>query len=403
MDIILINMVLQRQISHIDLDSFFVSVECRTDPKLLGKPLAIGGSSERGVVASCSYEARKFGVHSAMPGKLAKQLCPELLFLRGDYESYSKASNEVTEIIAEAVPLFEKASIDEFYMDMTGMDQFFGTLKYAKELREKIISETGLPISFGLSKNKTVSKVATGLAKPNGYKYVTYGDEKTFLAPLSVRKIPMIGEKTAENLRKMGVQKIFTLQQMPIKLLESAFGKQGAMMWEKANGIDDSLITPFVDRKSLSSEETFEQDTMDVGMLESLLVSMTEDLCFKMRKENFLTGCISVKIRYADFNTHTQQIKIPYTSADHLLIPQVKALFNKLYSRRMLIRLIGVRLSNLVRGHYQIHLFNDHETQIHLYQALDHINKRFGNKTVHRAVTTGIDRKKFNPFNGIKS
>lgn len=395
--------MLQKQITHIDLDSFFVSVECRTNPKLLGKPVAIGGSGERGVVASCSYAARKFGVHSAMPGKLAKQLCPELIFVRGDYESYTKASAEVTKIIEEAVPLFEKTSIDEFYIDMTGMDQFFGTLKYTTELREKIIQKTGLPISFGLSKNKTVSKVATGLAKPSGYKYVTYGEEKPFLAPLPVKKIPMIGEKTAQNLYKMGVRKIYTLQQMPMQLLESAFGRHGIMMWEKANGIDNSSITPYVDRKSLSSEETFEKDTMDIEMLESLLVSMTEDLCFKMRKENFLTGCVSVKIRYSDFNTHTQQIKIPYTSADHLLIPQVKELFKKLYTRRMLIRLVGVRFSNLVRGHHQIHLFNDHETQIHLYQAMDYINKRFGNKTVHRAITTGINTRDFNPFNGVKS
>jgi DNA polymerase-4 len=393
--------MLQKQITHIDLDSFFVSVECRTNAKLLGKPVAIGGAGDRGVVASCSYEARKYGVHSAMPGKLARQLCPDLIFLKGDYESYSTASNEVTKIIEESVPLFEKTSIDEFYMDMTGMDQFFGTLKYAKELREKIIHETGLPISFGLSKNKTVSKVATGLAKPNGYKYVTYGEEKSFLAPLSVRKIPMIGEKTAENLRKMGVQKIYTLQEMPMRLMESAFGKHGVMMWEKANAIDHSSITPYVDRKSLSSEETFEKDTMDIQMLESLIVSMTEDLCFKLRKENFLSGCISVKIRYSDFNTHTQQIKIPYTAADHLLIPQVKELFKKLYNRRMLIRLVGVRLTQLVRGHHQIHLFNDSENQINLYQALDYINKRFGNKSVHRAVSTGIKTRSFNPFNGM--
>ena len=395
--------MLQKQIKHIDLDSFFVSVECRSNTQLLGKPVAIGGAGDRGVIASCSYAARKFGVHSAMPGKLAKQLCPDLIFLRGDYDSYTKASTEVTQIIEEAVPLFEKTSIDEFYIDMTGMDQFFGALKFATELRTKIIKETGLPISFGLSKNKTVSKIATGLAKPNGYKYVNYGDEKTFLAPLSVRKIPMIGEKTAENLRKMGVQKIYTLQEMPMQLLEAAFGKLGIMMWEKANGIDNSSITPYVDRKSISSEETFDKDTMDVAMLESLMVSMTEDLCFKMRKENFLAGCVSVKIRYSDFNTHSQQIKINYTAADHLLIPQVKELFKKLYHRRMLIRLIGVRFSQLVRGHHQIHLFNDTETQINLYQAMDHINKRYGNKTVHRAVTKGLKTKDFNPFNGIKS
>lgn len=393
----------ERQIVHIDLDSFFVSVECRSNSSLLNKPVAIGGSSERGVVASCSYEARKYGVHSAMPGKLAKQLCPELIFLRGDYESYSKASQEVTEIITEKVPVFEKTSIDEFYIDMTGMDQFFGTLKHAKELRETVIKETRLPISFGLSKNKTVSKVATGLAKPNGYKHVEYGCEKPFLAPLPVRKIPMIGEKAAQNLKRMGVEKVYTLQQMPVQLLESAFGKHGIMMWEKANGIDLSPITPYTDRKSLSSENTFEQDTMDIEMLEAMLVSMTEQLCYKMRQENFLTSCISVKIRYSDFNTHTQQIKVPYTSADHVLIPRVKELFRKLYHRRMLIRLIGVRLSNLVSGHYQINLFEDSLTQIHLYQALDKLNQRYGDKTVHRAIGMGVSSRSFNPFNGIKS
>ncbi|TKB95239.1 DNA polymerase IV [Pedobacter cryophilus] len=396
-------MTQERQIVHIDLDSFFVSVECRANSKLLNKPVAIGGSNERGVVASCSYEARKYGVHSAMPGKLAKQLCPDLIFIRGDYESYSKASQEVTEIIEEESPVFEKTSIDEFYIDMTGMDRFFGTLKHATELREKVIHETGLPISFGLSKNKTVSKVATGLAKPNGYKYVAYGDEIPFLAPLSVRKIPMIGEKAAQNLKRMGVEKVYTLQQMPVQLLESAFGKPGIMMWEKANGIDLSPITPYTDRKSLSSENTFEKDTMDIEMLEAMLVSMTENLCFKMRQENFLTSCISIKIRYSDFNTHSQQLKIPHTSADHILIPKIKELFRKLYQRRMLIRLIGVRFSNLVRGHFQINLFEDNVSQIHLYQALDKLNKRYGDKTVCRAIGMADAARTFNPFNGIKS
>jgi DNA polymerase-4 len=393
----------ERQIVHIDLDSFFVSVECRSNSALLNKPIAVGGSGDRGVVASCSYEARKFGVHSAMSSRLAKQLCPELVFIRGDYEAYSKASLEVTQIIEENVPVFEKTSIDEFYIDMTGMDKFYGTLKHAKELRSQVIQETGLPISFGLSKNKTVSKIATGIAKPNGYKHVDLGLEKPFLAPLSVRKIPMIGEKTADTLRRMGVQKVYTLQEMPQQLLESTFGKQGISMWERANGIDLSPIVPYTERKSLSSENTFEKDTMDVEMLQSMLVAMTEDLCFKMRKENFLTGCVAVKIRYSDFNTHTQQIKIPYTSADHLLIPKVKELFHKLYQRRMLIRLIGLRFSNLVHGHHQISLFDDSEAQVHLYQALDKLNKRYGSKTVCRAIAKDIARKDFNPFNGNAS
>ncbi len=392
-----------RQIVHIDLDSFFVSVECRSNSKLLGKPVIIGGSSDRGVVASCSYEARKFGIHSAMPTRLAKQLCPDVIIVKGDYESYSKASIEVTQIIEEQVPVFEKASIDEFYIDMTGMDRYFGTLKHATELREKVIRETGLPISFGLSENKTVSKVATGIAKPNNYRFVEYGSEKSFLAPLPVRKIPMIGEKSAELLRRMGVEKVHTLQQMPSELLESAFGKPGIQMWEKANGIDNSPIVPYHDRKSLSAENTFEQDTMDIKMLEAMFISMTEDLCSKMRKENFLASCVAVKIRYSNFDTHTQQIKIPYTSADHKLIPLVKNLFNKLYQRRMLIRLVGVRFSSLAHGHYQINLFDDSVQQIHLYQALDKLNKRYGDKTVCRAIGMEMNTRSFNPFNGTQT
>ncbi len=396
-------MLHQRQIIHIDLDSFFVSVECRHNQKLLGKPVIIGGSSDRGVVASCSYEARKFGIHSAMPTRLAKQLCPEVIIVRGDYESYSSASQEVTQIIEEGVPLFEKTSIDEFYIDMTGMDRFFGTFKMARELREKIIKDTRLPISFGLSKNKTVSKVATGIAKPNNYCLVEYGHEKPFLAPLPVRKIPMIGEKTAELLRRMGVHIVETLQQMPQELLESAFGKHGLMMWEKANGIDASPIVPYTDRKSLSSENTFDQDTMDLKMLEAMLVSMAEDLCAKMRHENFLSSCVAVKIRYSDFNTHTQQLKIPFTAADHIMIPLVKDLFKKLYNKRLLIRLIGVRFSGLVRGHHQINLFEDSLEQINLYQALDHLNKRYGDKTVCRAIGKDFKTRTFNPFNGLAS
>jgi DNA polymerase-4 len=213
----------------------------------------------------------------------------------------------------------------------------------------------------------------------------------------------MIGEKTVQNLKRMGVEKVYTLQQMPVQLLESAFGKSGIMMWEKANGIDFSPIRPYTDRKSLSSEHTFEKDTMDVGMLTSMLVSMTENLCYKMRQDNFLTSCVSVKIRYSDFNTHTQQLKIPYTSGDHILIPKIKALFQKLYQRRLLIRLIGVKFSDLVSGHYQINLFEDSLAQLHLYQALDKLNLRYGDKTVYRAIGMTKENKDFNPFNGIKS
>jgi len=391
----------KRSIVHMDMDSFFVSVERLYDSRLDGKPILIGGSGDRGVVASCSYEARKFGVHSAMPMRTARQLCPEALIIRGDFEKYSQKSHEITEIIREDVPLFEKSSIDEFYIDYTGMDRFFGCFKMAHELREKIIKESGLPISLGLSENKTVSKVATGEAKPNNEKEIPYGMEKPFLAPLSVRKIPMIGEKTSHTLYNMGVKKVHTLQVMPAELLEATFGKNGTMIWEKANGIDRSLVTPYSEAKSISTENTFEQDTIDVRMLESNLIAMTEQIATKLRQKQQLTACISVKIRYSDFDTHTVQQRVPYTSADHTLIPIVKELFRKLYNRRMLIRLIGVRFSHLVHGNYQINLFEDTQEQIRLYQALDRLNVKYGDKTVCRAIGMSVGRRRFNPFNGV--
>lgn len=311
---------MERQVVHIDLDTFFVSVERLVHPELCGKPVLVGGGSDRGVVAACSYEARAYGVHSAMPMRMARQLCPEAVILRGDHAQYSKYSDIVTEIIHESVPLYEKSSIDEFYIDMTGMDRFFGTYKLATELRQKIIRETNLPISFALSANKTVSKVGTGEAKPNGQKHIDFGTEKGFLAPLSIKKIPMVGDKTYQLLRGMGVSKIYTLQEMPRELLQQVLGENGTVIWKKANGIDNTPVVPYSERKSISTERTFEKDTIDVKALKGLLVAMTEKLTFQLRSENKLTACVTVKIRYSDFNTYTMQARIPYTSLDHILI-----------------------------------------------------------------------------------
>jgi len=376
---------MERNIVHMDLDSFFVSVECQLNPKLIGKPVIIGGTSDRGVVSSCSYEARRFGVHSAMPIRMAKKLCPDALIVRGDYESYTKYSGMVTDIVRENVPVYEKSSIDEFYVDLSGMERFFSSYKLATELRQKIIRETGLPISFGLSQNKTVSKVATGEAKPNGQQKVDRGTEKPFLAPLSIKKIPMVGEKTYTLLRSMGVEKVHTLQQMPPEMLHTALGEHGRMIWERANGIDESPIIPYSERKSISTETTFEEDTIDVEMLNYKLVSMCEELAFSLRKEEKLCSCITVKIRYSNFDTHTKQAMIPYTAMYENLITKAKELFSRLYERRMLIRLIGVRVSHLVGGQQQIDLFDDTEEKIKLYQAMDKINKRFGTQTIRRS------------------
>ncbi|WP_312482594.1 DNA polymerase Y family protein, partial [Sphingobacterium multivorum] len=286
---------MERSIVHCDLDTFFVSVERLQNSKLIGVPVLIGGSSDRGVVASCSYEAREFGVHSAMPMRLALRMCPEAVVVRGDHDRYSHYSGIVTQIIEEETPIVEKASIDEHYLDVSGMDRFFGCWKWTQELRQRIIRETGLPISFGLSVNKTVSKIATGTAKPCGEKQVQNGAEKGFLAPLSIRKIPMVGEKSFTLLRNMGISKIGTLQQMEVFTMQKVLGENGINIWRKANGLDDSLVVPFREQKSMSKENTFQQDTIDMDVLRRTLISMVDMLAFDLRKEQKLTSCVTLK------------------------------------------------------------------------------------------------------------
>lgn len=391
----------QKSIVHMDLDTFFVSCERLTEPKLIDKPVLIGGTSDRGVVASCSYEARKFGIHSAMPMKMALQLCPEAIVVRGNSMLYSEKSKAVTQIIQDNVPLFEKSSIDEFYIDLSGMDHFFGCMQWATELKQKIVKETGLPISFGLSQNKTVSKVATNEIKPNNQLQILHGQEKAFLAPLLVKKIPMVGEKTYHALRQLGIRYIHTLQQMPVELMERTFGLHGIKMWQKAQGIDNSPVVPYQERKSISTERTFDRDTTDVVKLKSILLAMAENLAFQLRRGQKLTACVTVKVRYSDFNTYTLQNKIPHTSADHILIPKVLEMFDRLYNKRLLVRLIGVRYSHLAEGHYQINLFEDTEETIRLYQAMDKIRDKHGDRKVMRA--SGIEARtisRFNPFTG---
>ena len=384
-----------------DLDTFFVSCERLLDSRLNGKPVLIGGTSDRGVVAACSYEARRFGVHSAMPMRLAKQLCPEAIILRGNSGVYTKFSQNVTDVIKESVPLYEKKSVDEFYIDLTGMDKFFGCHKLASELRQRIIRETGLPISFGLSLNKTVSKIATGEAKPNNEIRILSGTEKPFLAPLSVKKIPMVGNVTYKALCDLGVKRIQTVQEMPKELMHKVLGKNGLSIWQKANGIDNSPVVQYHERKSISTERTFNKDTTDVSKLKGIVIAMAENLAYQLRRGNKLTACVTFKIRYSDFQTYTQQQRIPYSSMDQGIIPVVLDLYNKLYNRRLLVRLVGVKFSHLVEGGHQINLFEDDEKLLHLSQAIDKMRERYGDRAVINAA--GMEAKtisRWNPFTG---
>ncbi len=375
---------MSRAIVHMDMDTFFVSCERLINPKLIGLPLIIGGSSDRGVVASCSYEARKFGVRSAMPVRYALRLCPQASVIKGDMELYSNKSHEVTSILEEVAPLVEKASIDEFYLDLTGMDKYFGCYKWTTELSAKIIKETGLPISFALSINKTVSKIGTGESKPLGKLEVSEKNVQQFLNPLSIQKIPMLGDVTFQLLSRIGIRNIQTLSEMPVEVLQTMIGKNGIEIWKKANGIDNTPVEPYTEKKSISTEHTFESDTIDIYRIKSLMIGMVEKLSYQLRSNGFLTSVVVVKIRYNNFDTETKQMRISYTSFDHILAKVTAELFDKLYTRRMRLRLIGIRFTGLVRGNYQIDMFEDTTEMLSLYQALDKIKNRFGHAAISR-------------------
>jgi DNA polymerase-4 len=374
---------MERSIVHMDLDTFFVSCVRLQNSDLEGIPLIVGGG-DRGVVASCSYEARRFGVRSAMPIKMALKLCPEAKIVKGDMELFSRYSNTVTQIIEEKAPVVEKASIDEHYLDITGMDKFHGAYKWTNELAAKVTHETGLPISFALSVNKTVSKIATGEGKPKGNLEIAASQVQHFLNPLSIRKIPMVGNATFTLLSRIGIRNIQTLAEMPGQVLQEMIGKNGLELWKKANGIDNTPVEPHRERKSLSTEDTFHQDTTDLHFLRAVFCGMVEKLAYQLRQENWLTSTVTVKIRYSNFDTETRQVALDYTSADHTLTKAVLELFEKLYQRRMSLRLIGVRFSGLVRGTYQINMFEDTVEMMSLYQAMDKIKNRFGANAVMR-------------------
>ncbi|MEP7321724.1 MAG: DNA polymerase IV [Saprospiraceae bacterium] len=392
-----------RAILHMDLDSFFVSVEVHRNSALKGLPLLIGGSGDRGVVASCSYEARRYGVHSAMPMKMARRLCPDAIILRGDMDLYSEFSRQVTELIEGEAPCMEKASIDEFYLDLSGMDRYFGCYQWSLELKDKLIRKIGLPISFALSVNKTVSKIGTNEAKPNGAKEILKGTEKDFLAPLSTSKMPGIGEATYKKLSFMGVRTLRVLSEIPPRLLEREFGKTGRILWERANAFDPTPVQPYSEAKSISHEQTFGQDTLDLRKIKNIMLGMVEKLGFDLRQSQKLCSIVTVKIRYADFNTYTRQIRIAYTANDRILLRHVYDLFEKLYERRQMIRLIGVKYSGLVHGHYQINLFDDKEEDMNLLNELDHIRNRWGSAAIGRAVNINTDKEEDNRTHPAKN
>jgi len=376
---------IKHRIAHFDLDSFFVSVEIINNPSLKGKPVLVGGS-ERGVVAACSYEARKYGIQSAMPMKTAMKLCPHAIVVGGSRGDYSKYSRWVTDIIALKAPLFEKASIDEFYCDMTGLEKFFGVSKYTSDLRQLIIRETGLPISCGLASSKFISKIATNEAKPNGFLEIPPGKEKEFLWPLAIEKINGVGKQTELQLKNFGIYTIEDIAKAGFEVMEKNFGKAGESLWNKSQGIGNTKIETDWEQKSMSHENTFEEDKNDVNFLYSEIVRLTEKTAWSLREDEKLTGCITVKIRYSDFETTSRQETIDYTSLDDQLIMKAKDLFNKSWQKKRPVRLLGVRFSQLIPFTMQMSLFNNNEGKLNLYKTVDNIKVRFGSKMVTKAA-----------------
>ncbi|MBK8522275.1 MAG: DNA polymerase IV [Ferruginibacter sp.] len=377
----------QRIIVHLDLDTFFLSVELLNHPEHIGKPAFVGGR-ERGVVTSASYEARAFGVRSGMPSRKALQLCPQAIVLGGSRGEYSRYSRWVTQIIAAKAPLFEKASVDEFYIDLTGMQKFFDPLQWTIDLRQQIMDETKLPISFGMASNKMMAKIATDEAKPNGYLQVPFGKEKEFLAPMKVSKIPGVGEHTYEVLKAMGIVTIKDISEKTQEELEERLGKWGIDLWYKSQGIHHGEVSSYHEAKSISSEHTFDENKLDIAFLKSELVRLTEKIGYELRQDGKVAGCIAVKIRYHDFETSSRQTTVPYTCADDEIIPVVKELFDKLYKRGEPVRLLGVRLSELTNDAIQTNLFDDVERKTDLYKAIDNVKNRFGKNLINRASSS---------------
>lgn len=320
-----------------------------------------------------------------MPMVQAMRLCPDAIVVNGAHQDYGYYSGIVTDIIRDQVPVFEKASIDEFYIDLTGMDKYFGCSILGRQLKDKIVKETGLPLSYGMGTSKMISKLAANEAKPNGYLEVVPGRECDFLWKMPVEKMHMIGLKTTQVLHYMGIHTLRDLAATPVEQLEQKMGRTGRVLWERAHGIDDSPVIPYREQKSISKEETYMEDTDDVSFLLSRLVGLTERVCFELRQMNRHASTITLKLRYGNFETFNRQVTVEPTTADHILIPQVKKIFMSMYDPRRKVRLIGVRLSQLTDPYVQGNLFEPQVQQQKLYQAIDTVRGAFGKHILQRA------------------
>jgi DNA polymerase-4 len=375
----------QAGIVHMDLDTFFVSVERILDPTLKNKPVIVGGNPYgRGVVAGCSYEARAYGVHSAQPIRRAFRLCPNAVFLHGNFVEYAEYSKTVREILTDIAPICEASSIDEFYLDLRYTERLKGdTYRWAQEIQRSVSGETGLPLSSGTASNKLIAKVATTqVAKKGAIRHhrVETGQEAPFLAPFEIRAMPGIGEKTEEKLRRIGIEHIGDLAQTSVRILSRFFGKTGRNLHEKAHGIDYSPVIPSRDQKSYSREQTYMEDTIDVQTLFTTLLDLSSRLASDLRADNFFAGKITLKLRYSDMETVTKTASCSWTNQDQTIFRIVEKLFKALYTRRIKVRLLGIEASELLPDLAQHYLFSEAKDFGTLYPTLDRLRLKYENK-----------------------
>ncbi len=379
--------VYKKYIAHLDLDCFYVSVERIKDPSLLGKPVVVGGSpSGRGVVASASYEARKFGVHSAMPAGKAIRLCPNLILVHGHYDDYTDYSDRLYKRMTEIAPLVERVSIDEMNMDFTGCEALYGNdlPGFMKTLQAMVLKEFSLPCTIGLASNKTIAKIAATSAKPAGVRFIPHGEEERFLAPLPVDALPGIGVKTAPRLREKGFDLVSDLQALSRKQMLDVFGKHGEWLFDVAHGGGSETVHPEHTRKSIGREETFLHDIGDKYQLDRILHELVEDVCGTLRRKQWKTKNITVKIRYSNFHTVTRADTIEPTQDDAVVFDVARRLLREGYTGRLPLRLLGVSLRNFVEsGQTELSLFPSTGARDKMLDAVNDIRKKFGKDIIH--------------------
>jgi DNA polymerase-4 len=379
--------VLKKYIAHLDLDCFFVSVERIKNTDLTGKPVVVGGSAAgRGVVASASYEARKFGIHSAMPTARAQRLCPALIIVHGSHGEYGRISRKLYERMCNFAPVVERASIDEMNMDFTGCESLYHNdlPGFMKTVQKLVLDEFKLPCSIGLASNKTIAKIAVNQVKPAGVVFVPHGTEAAYLAPLSIGVIPGVGKKTEEYLNGKGFHKIADIQNSSEKEILDILGAHGGWIYNVALGYGSDVIGEEGDAKSISREETFAKDVGNRKELEKIIFELTEDVCRQLREHGWKTSTVTLKLRYSDFNTITRAESIEPTNDDTVVAHTARTLLHSAYTRKLPIRLIGVRLTNFdEKEQIELPLFPSEKKKQDILKVVDKIRNKFGDKIIH--------------------